>query len=241
MVVRALNPSCEINPSFEGLATMEERILWFVLIATIVWALVMAAEASSFDKSHSSGLVGRFDSPIAMLELASSQQLVAEVLDQGPRQKNIRIMRINTYMDFIFIVLYCLTLILLAAVCSSTSTLTRVVEGLVIATGVLDYWENFRLLGLFKMMESGVATQTPLSRPLSLAKWTFFALDLAIVGYALLQAKTRIGSPALLAIAAFVFLASGLTVVGLFQNRIIGASVLCLFPALLIAAWFWKP
>jgi hypothetical protein len=148
-----------------------ERILWVLVIATIVWALGMAVEAAAFNKSRSSGWIERFDSPIAMLELAKSQHCFAAILDQGQRQKNIRVMQINTYMDFVFILLYCVTLILLAAVCARQPPLKITVVVTVIATGILDYWENFRLLSLFKIMESAIAVQAPLSRPVSLAKW----------------------------------------------------------------------
>ena len=217
-----------------------ERLLWVVLIAAIIWALAMAVEASAFDKSRASGVVGRLDSPIAMLELAESEQQFAAILDQGERGKNITVMQLNTYMDFVFILLYCLTFILLAAVCSGTSTLSMAVAAAILAAGVLDYWENFRLLGQFRSMRSGAAI-APLSRPVSLGKWGIFALALCLVGFALLQARSRIDGRALFAMSIFVFLAAGCTAVGLFRNRLIGASVLCLFPALLIAAWVWRP
>jgi len=219
---------------------MEVRILWFVLIATIVWALSTAIEASAFDTSHSSGLIGRFDSPIALLELAKSHQAFAVVIDQGARDKNIRIMRINTNMDFVFIVLYCFTLILIVAVTADTPILTMATVVAVVATGLLDCWENFRLLGVLKVTEYVTAMEAPLPRPVSLAKWGLFAFDLAFAGVALLQARIHEGKLALLAMAALVFLASALAAIGLLYARIIGASVLCLFPALLIGAWVWR-
>src|SRR5260370_39382253 len=151
-------------------------------------------------------------------------------------------MQLNTSMDFVFISLSCLTFILLAAVCSGTSTLSMAVGAAILAAGVLDYWDNFRLLGQFRIMRSGAAiASAPLSRPISLGKWGIFALALCLVGFALLQARSRIDGRALFAMSIFVFLAAGCTAVGLFRNRLIGASVLCLFPALLIAAWVWTP
>jgi len=156
---------------------MEVRILWLVLIATIVWALCMAVEASSFKKPLTHSVLARLDSPIARLELAKSQEAFSAVIDQGPRCKNIRIMRINTYMDFLFIVLYCLTLILLVVVNANTTFLTVAATVTVIGTGILDYWENFRLLGLLKMQQSYSASQGPLPRPVSLAQRGLFGFD----------------------------------------------------------------
>jgi len=218
-----------------------ERVLWVLLITTIVWALSMAIEASAFDKSPATGLIARFDSPIAMLELADSKQRFAAILDQGQREKNIKVMRVNTYMDFVFILLYCFTFIVLAVVCSPTSALSRAVEVTIVIAGVLDYWENFRLLGQFRFMTSGAVVDAPLPRPVSLGKWGMLSLALGLLGFALLQARNHIDTPALLVMAIFVFLAGGCAAVGLFRNRLIGTSVLCLFPALLIAAWIWKP
>ena len=172
---------------------MEVRILWFVLIATIVWALSMAIEASAFDMSHNSGLIGRFESPIAMLELAKSHQAFAAIIDQGSQDKNIRIMRINTRMDFVFIVLYCLTLILIVAVTADTPILTIATVIAVVATGMLDCWANFRLLGVLKVMDYGTAMEAPLPRLVSLAKWGLFSFDLAFAGVALQQARSHEG------------------------------------------------
>lgn len=49
-----------------------ERTLWIVVIAPIAWAVCMAIEAAGFDKPRDTGVIGRFDSPVAMLELAPS-------------------------------------------------------------------------------------------------------------------------------------------------------------------------
>jgi len=62
-----------------------------------------------------------------------------------------------------------------------------------------------------------------------------------IVGYALLCRAQRTGSVLLPIMTGFVFLAATVTAAGLVRNSVIGLSVLRLFPALLIAAWFWRP
>lgn len=211
-----------------------ERILWIVVLATIAWALCMAIEAGGFDKSRSMGLISRFGSPVAMLELARSPQVFASVLDQGDRQKNIKVMRSNTYMDFLFIVL-------LGFVSSTRPVLRAVLAATVLATGLFDCWENVRLLVLLRIMQSITPSKAVLPRPVSLVKWALFALDLALVVLAILQSTDKTVSPLLIPMTAFVLLAAACTAIGLFRNDFINLSVLCLFPALLCAAWIWKP
>lgn len=216
-----------------------ERTLWIVVIATIVWAVSMAIEASRFDKSRDKGLIGRFDSPVAMLELARSQDDFAAVIDQGERQKNVKVMQINTYMDFIFIILYCATLILLGAVSRLESVARTILMISVLATGLCDYWENFRLLRLLRIVKRNILTQTLLPRPVSLLKWGLFAFDLIVVGVAVLRVTPR--TDLLVTMSMCLFLGAACTTIGLFRKSVIGWSVLCLFPALLIAAWVWRP
>lgn len=216
-----------------------ERTLWAVVIATIVWAVGMAIEASRFDKSRGSGLIGRFNSPIAMLELTRSQADFAALIDEGDRQKNVKVVQNNTYMDFMFIILYCATLILLGAVGRLESIVRAILVSSVLATGFFDYWENFRLLNLLSIVKRNVLTTTPLSRPVSLVKWGLFAFDLTVVGFAILRATPRTGPIILMSIC--IFLAAACTTVGLVRNSVIGWSVLLLFPTLLIAAWIWRP
>ena len=74
-------------------------------------------------------------------------------------------MRINTYMDFVFIVLYCLTLILLVEVNTKSSILKMTTTIAVIVTGVLDYWEDVRLLGLLKIGDFHLRINALLARP----------------------------------------------------------------------------
>jgi hypothetical protein len=207
----------------------------------MVWAVVMAFEASRFDKSRASGAVGRLDSPIVMLELADSERQFTAIVEQAERATNIRGMQLNTYMDFAFVVLYCLTFISLAAACSRASARSLAVEVTIVVAAVLDYWENLRLLGQFRILASGAVKDGPLPRPVSLGKWAMFALALWFLGFVLLEARDHIAATALPVMAAFVFLAAASTTVGLFRNKLIGMSVLCLFPALLVAAWIWRP
>jgi hypothetical protein len=48
-------------------------------------------------------MLGRLESPVAALELASSPPRVLAILDQGDRRRDADVMLTNTYMDFAFI------------------------------------------------------------------------------------------------------------------------------------------
>jgi hypothetical protein len=144
-------------------------------------------------------------------------------------------------LDFVFIVLYCVTLVLLVAVNTHSAALTNTAMIAVAGTGIFDCWEDFRLLKLLKAMNYEVRANVPLARPVSLLKWALFATDLVLVSVALLQAHSRGGTLALLVIAILILLAAGSTVLGLIKTELIGASILFLLPALVWCAFIWTP
>jgi len=112
----------------------------------------------------------------------------------------------------------------------------------VLATGVFDCWENFRMLTLLWIAGANLMSEAALSRPVSLVKWALFAFDLLLVGFGILRETSRSTSRSLLiAMSGFVFLGSLSAAIGIFQNNVLGLSVLFVFPALLVAAWIWKP
>ncbi|SRR5712692_10428115 len=154
------------------------RTLWIVVLTVIAWAIAMGIQAAGFDKSRNTGLITRFDSPVAMLELARLQEFFASVIDQGDRKNNVGVMQTNTYMDFFFIVLYCSTLILLGIVTRVQPALRNILLVTVLGAAVFDYWENLRMLRLLKILAANAMTHSPLSRPVSLVKWALFAVDL---------------------------------------------------------------
>src|SRR5215469_11489958 len=89
-----------------------QRALGIIVLINIAWVIAMGIEVKQFEIKNA--ILGKFESPVAALELADSPQRVQDILDQGDRGKNIKVMTWNTWMDFLFIILYCLTLWLLA-------------------------------------------------------------------------------------------------------------------------------
>jgi hypothetical protein len=74
----------------------------------------MSVEVSRFDRSQSKLILGKYESPVVTLELAKSHNIFAVILSEGDPTYNARILRINTYLDYCFIVLYWLVFMLFA-------------------------------------------------------------------------------------------------------------------------------
>ncbi len=201
----------------------------------------MGIQVSFFEKPHPRSLLARLDSPIVGLELARSREEFFGIINQGPCAKNIRIMQINTYMDFVFILLYCITLFLLVVVNTDTPVLTAAAMVAVIGTAIFDCCEDFRLLRLLRKMDSADDLKVALARPVSLVKWTFFAIDLVLVGFALLQAHNRDGAQGLLIMAALTFLAATVTASGYFEIALLAHQWCFCFQPFFLESGFGSP
>ena len=92
--------------------------LWCALAALVLWGAILQIQASGFDfackvqpgscKEHSAHAV-------LSLELALSGARFQNIIDQGDRAHNVSVMRINTYLDVVFIGLYWTVFFFLAA------------------------------------------------------------------------------------------------------------------------------
>jgi len=194
-----------------------QRALGIIVLINIAWVIAMGIEVKQFEIKNL--ILGKFESPVAALELAGSPQRVQDILDQGDRGKNIKVMTWNTWMDFLFIILYCLTLWLLADAYVTLSVLPLLAKIAIVVTGAFDIMENLQLCREFRMVAALDPGMVSLTRSVSLTKWTAFAIVLGLLAmhYWLIS-----GSSVLLKlIATSAGAAAGLTAVGLFHNPII--------------------
>jgi hypothetical protein len=88
-----------------------ERRLFFLLIATLLWSTIMLLEASRLSSPDFHAPTGCYFSgkPIVDVELAQTPACFRSVVTQGAEEgheQNALLVRANTYMDFLFIVLY---------------------------------------------------------------------------------------------------------------------------------------
>jgi hypothetical protein len=136
--------------------------LRFILIATLLFAVVMAVELSPYKPTSAacdSRCAAGFDPPIASLELAHSFSDVRERIDRGDtkanRAANIHIVKINTWFDYIFIPLY-VSLFVLFALHGSKWFARLTIIAIVLAL-IFDYIEDFLLYSSLNFLEANGA------------------------------------------------------------------------------------
>lgn len=193
-----------------------QRALGIIVLINIAWVIAMSVEVKRFEINNR--ILGKLESPVATLELADTPQRVQAILDQGDRDKNVKVMIWNTWMDFLFIVLYCLTLWLLADAYIIQSVLPLLAKVAIVVTGAFDILENLQLCREFRMVADLTSGIVSVTRGVSLTKWTAFAIVLGLLAiyYWLIS-----GSSVLLKLIAIsAGAAAGLTTVGLFHNSI---------------------
>jgi hypothetical protein len=219
-----------------------QRLLFFALIATVVWGLMMSWEASQFKKQDcpkqplSSSLACQATGPISELELAPTHSVFEAVIQQGKGYEtwNIETARVNTWMDFLFIMLYWSVFSLLSF--HYPGRLHTTIQLLISIAAVFDVAENIYLLYALRAMSS---LQPPASLPVfvSRIKWSFFAATVFLLG--ILMARKRERLPVL--IAALMLISAPLTVAGIAFRPFLLPAVLVLFLSLVIAIFAYFP
>src|ERR1051326_3661006 len=181
-----------------------QRMLWSTLVAIMVWIAMMSCEGSAFRQpcTETSFLksIACHSAPLANLELAPDASAFRNLIDQqnpaDNRRWNAEVIRVNTCMDFLFIILYWLTFVFLAknqdAAIPTTSGSTRLtwwfaaVASLISVAALLDVWENVRLLSALQKL-SDSANDFVVPAAVSQAKWLFFAAAVLFLGLSFLR------------------------------------------------------
>ena len=223
-----------------------ERALFFALLVTLVWSVAMGVEASGIAPAeklpagcYSSGkpildaeLAQRPDCFVAVTTQGDADETAAETADRVAH--NLKLVRLNTWMDFLFIAQYWLVFVLFVAAVDNRWTKWAVI-GLITVAALLDVGENTRILaGLDAVTRSAPVEGLP--RNFSFFKWAFLGVTLGFVGGVVWLRKGR-----LCRLTAFVLLASGvLTLAGLARPQVmIIATYGFAFSFLLILARVW--
>jgi hypothetical protein len=209
-----------------------QLFLWFVLVGTLGWSICMLLEAGRFSsvsgqrRASCSYFSGQ---PILDLELASSPKCFQEIIEQGNVEDNAQVVRIDTYMDFLFIALYGTMFVVFAF--AYRSRWSKWVIFFISMAAIFDCLENFRILqgaGEF-LRTSAVHGASP--RLFSMMKWTALAVALLFLGRLCWDLGDRWSRALSLAL-----LASGvLTLPGLYVPSIMKAAAVCFAAGLFIA------
>jgi hypothetical protein len=103
-----------------------------------------------------------FLTPIIALEFATNQEDVRQLFETpgGSFPALLQTMQANTLLDFLFILLYTVFLVLFAVACAQTTarTLYWVAAGTAVVAGIADVLENVQLLAIFGQVPQGEFT-----------------------------------------------------------------------------------
>ena len=220
------------------------RLLWFILIATLVWGSVISWEGSEYRKQSCptqpwrSRIACLSTSPIAELELATTPETFRALINRGDPLSagiwNLEITRVNTYMDFLFIALYWSVFVLFASL--ERSWLTVPVILAISVAALFDVVENTRLLGTLQAINSRIPFSL-LPGHVSRMKWIAFAASLLLLGLAFAKAKIRCSW----LLSALVFASAVSTAIGVSYVPVLFLAILFLALAVLISVFVFSP
>jgi hypothetical protein len=180
----------------------------------------------------------RLDSPIAELELASTGNRFSSLMDGGYgasfRCHNLKIVRLNTSLDYVFILLYSLSYSLFAA--SVSHKLFRYIVGAISVAAMFDVLENLLMFRALSDIDRSVLVRWTPSLP-SHAKWVSLSIATVLLAIALLTTGNKTHR-----MIGFLMLTSGiLTIVGLFVIPLLTLSMLFLLVALFVSVLAYSP
>ena len=216
--------------------------LWLVMLATLIWALLMLVQILPYHKAPilkgtcATATECKYTAPILALELAANPPTFTERIDQGNADKyradNLKLARVNTYMDLLFILLYWTAFILLAR--EFPSGLSKWVIAAISLAALLDVVEDALLFHALDHIDNNVFTTPALA---SHFKWSMLALASLLLGISLLLQEAR----KLAAIGIPLVLSAGFTFWGQFWLPVLGLGTLLLAVALLVSIVVYHP
>jgi hypothetical protein len=210
-----------------------ERSLFFLLLFTILWSAAMGIEANGLAPAEKLPAGCYFSAkPILDIELAQRSDCFVAVATDGASDSvpekaaarsvlNLKLFRLNTWMDFLFILLYWRSLVLFARI--KQGQLTKWVITLASLSALFDVLENVQILkGLRAVANSSVMGLLP--RPFSVAKWALLGVVLVLVGILVWLHKSN-SNKYFNRLLAGAFLVSGvLTIVGITKPHVMIAA-----------------
>src|ERR1700747_1167468 len=160
----------EVHPMSSSL----ERRLFFLLIATLVWSSAMLFEANGISSPDFRAPSGCYftGKPIVDAELAQTPACFRSIVTQGADEghdHNVALVRANTYMDFLFIVLYWAIFVAFAQIENGWSG--KLASVLITLSALADVWENVRILSGLRALSSATAVDFTVPRGVSVIKW----------------------------------------------------------------------
>jgi hypothetical protein len=171
-----------------------ERRLFFLLIATLLWSTAMLFEAGRISSPDFRAPIGCYFSgkPIVDAELAQTTGCFRSIVTQGGEEghdQNVSLVRVNTYMDFLFIVLYWAIFVTFAQI--EKGWFSTIASLLITLSALADVWENLRILNGLRALASAAPLDFTLPRGVSLVKWGLLGLVFLLLAAAVRARKHR--------------------------------------------------
>jgi hypothetical protein len=171
-----------------------ERRLFFLLIVTLLWSSAMLLEANRISSPDFRAPTGCYFSgkPIVDAELAQTPACFRSIVTQGAEEGNdqgVSLVRANTYMDFLFIVLYWAIFVTFAQI--ENGWFSTIASFLITLAALADVWENLRILSGLRALESATPVDFTVPRGVSLIKWGLLGLVFLLLAAAVWGRKSR--------------------------------------------------
>lgn len=116
------------------------------------------------------------------------RSIVAQGAEEGHDQ-NVALMRANTYMDFLFIVLYWAIFVTFAKI--EKGRFSSIASLLITLSALADVWENLRILNGLRALGSATPLDFTVPRRVSLMKWGLLGLVFLLLAAAVWARKAR--------------------------------------------------
>lgn len=240
------------------MSSAPEHRLFFLLMVTLLWSAAMGIHAHGIASAEPEQMPANCyfsANSILDVELAPKSQCLVAVATLGAVDEqantaadkialNLRLFRMNTYMDFLFIVLYWSSFVLFARV--QQSRWTKWVIGFISVCSLFDILENVRMLKSLTAVAGHSSMEGLLPRSFSLVKWTLLAIALGLTAILVWSRKGRLHR-----LLASVLIVSGvLTLVGLAKPNVMVVAVfglglsfllilVCVFPYSADSVMLW--
>jgi hypothetical protein len=197
------------------MSSKTKQYLFVLFIITLIWSFAMGVEANRIATAGADQIPASCyfsGNPILDAELSPNANCFKAIVEKGAAadkvNQNTKLFRVNTWMDFLFILFYWTSFVLFAK--NEESPWTKWIFGFITFTAIFDILENLRILSNLTSLGN------PLPQTFSLVKWVFLAVALTFAAVLVWVNKGRL-YPWL--VAALV-LSALLTIVGLILPRV---------------------
>ncbi|HEY6770454.1 MAG TPA: hypothetical protein VI386_37400 [Candidatus Sulfotelmatobacter sp.] len=209
--------------------------LFYLLFVVVVWGAIMQMQMSGFDRMHAPKAAWYSTTkPLVGLELASSGRAFQQVVDWGDESHNIKVIRLNTYLDFVFIVLYWSLFLIFA---SLEKFVSKPAIFLISVAAIADLGENQRLLACLTELGRTRSIAGLAPAPFGYTKWLLFAGALV----ALAPYIKKVGDQYSQSLAVALAISGIFTIAGLFIPIAMLAAGLGLLVVVVVAGIAYFP